>query len=102
MRSVGVCECEKRLDCFDGWMDELIGRPLGDSASVTYPHIIGINVFRFVIVALPLEHYTRLRKRNHVGVAAVPQFEVGVESSSAAMLLLFREKAGRDGQRSVL
>jgi len=70
---------------------------LGDTASVTYPHIIGINVFRFVIVALPLEHHPRLRKRNHVGVAAVRGR--GVESSSSAVLLLVRlenKKAGRD------
>lgn len=40
-------------------------------SSLTYPHIIGINVFRFVIISLTLQHHTRLRKRNHVRVAAV-------------------------------
>lgn len=40
-------------------------------SSLTYPHIIGINVFRFVIISLSLQHHTRLRKRNHVRVAAV-------------------------------
>lgn len=45
-------------------------------SSLTYPHIIGINIFRFVIISLALQHHTRLRKRNHVRVAAVFKFEV--------------------------